>query len=156
MASGNGASGRPRPAGGSGRKRKSAIADRDATLESIVETTSVELLARLARTPLRAEPIREVRREFSKRIAAWTPDQVVQLALSLVRESGSACRLVAYELLSENRGAMSRLNSRMVELLGAGLDDWAVVDMFGVYVSGPAWREGLISDRTVHKWMSSG
>ncbi|HMG35097.1 MAG TPA: DNA alkylation repair protein [Blastocatellia bacterium] len=122
-----------------------------------VTTTCNEVVARLAKikVPLRAEPIREVRREFSKRVADWAPDDVVGLALCLLSLAGWPNRLVAYELLTHNPRAMSVLNSATVQRLGKGIDNWGAVDTFSLYVSGPAWREGQIPDRLINQWVRS-
>ncbi|HEY1305637.1 MAG TPA: DNA alkylation repair protein [Vicinamibacterales bacterium] len=39
--------------------------------------------------------------------------------------------------------------------MAAGLSDWGSVDLFGVTIAGPAWREGRISDRHVMRWARS-
>ncbi len=35
------------------------------------------------------------------------------------------------------------------------MSDWAAVDTFACYISGPAWREGRIADGRVHSWAQS-
>src|SRR5262249_13275764 len=61
-----------------------------------VTTTCNEVVAPLAKlkVPMRAEPMREVRGEFSKRVADWAPDDVVGLALCLLSLAGWPNRLV--------------------------------------------------------------
>lgn len=50
---------------------------------------------------------------------------------------------------------MKSLNSRKLRLLGQGIDSWAAVDTFACYLSGPALREGNISDSTIISWYRS-
>ena len=42
-----------------------------------------------------------------------------------------------------------------LEQLGAGLDSWVAVDCFACYLAGPAWRNGQVSDRLIHRWARS-
>jgi 3-methyladenine DNA glycosylase AlkD len=64
-------------------------------------------------------------------------------------------RAVAFELVQSHPGAFAMLTRTRVEALGAGLADWGSVDLFGVTIAGPAWRDGRISDATVHSWTKS-
>ena len=104
-----------------------------------------------------AAALRQVRREFSKRLAGAEPSLVVELSLLLVGRPGPsfAHRFFAYELLAHHRGALARLQSRDVEALGRGIDSWGAVDTFACFVSGPAWREGQVKDAAVHRWARS-
>ena len=42
-----------------------------------------------------------------------------------------------------------------MEEFGKGIDSWWSVDSFARTLAGPAWREGLISDRVIRRWASS-
>ena len=114
-----------------------------------------ELDARIGATPMAAEPLRRLRREFSRRVAGEAPREVVALALALVRRGGIERRFVAYELVHHHRGALAGLGARDLERLGAGLDGWGAVDAFGCYVAGPAWRERQVSDALIRRWARS-
>jgi 3-methyladenine DNA glycosylase AlkD len=50
---------------------------------------------------------------------------------------------------------MAVLDGPGVERLGEGNDNWASVDCFGVYIAGPAWRAGTVSDAQVRAWAMS-
>ena len=39
--------------------------------------------------------------------------------------------------------------------LGASLNSWDSVDVFSLYLSGPAWRNDQIGDADVHRWARS-
>jgi 3-methyladenine DNA glycosylase AlkD len=58
-------------------------------------------------------------------------------------------------MLEKRKDARERLDVRDVRRLGKGNDNWASVDAFSVYVSGPLWREKKISDEEVLSWTRS-
>jgi len=100
------------------------------------------------------EAIREVRRKFSRRLADAPAQLVVALALQLVRHA-AVPRFVAYELILYHRQALRSLKAKSLEDLGAGNNSWAEVDAFACYLSGPAWREGQVSDALIRRWATS-
>lgn len=96
--------------------------------------------------------IRNLRREFSKRLAKAEPEFVLNLALNLMELPGFEFRFIAYELVQHHPAAFSTLNVTALEKLGQGIDNWAAVDCFGCYLAGPAWRKRQISDSVVRRW----
>jgi 3-methyladenine DNA glycosylase AlkD len=104
---------------------------------------------------MRAEDIRAVRREYSRRLSKAPPHVVFELALLLLHERGPAFRLVAYELLHHHAGALNRLRAWELEQLGRGMAGWGDVDMFSIYVAGPVWRERHVPDSLIHSWARS-
>jgi hypothetical protein len=98
------------------------------------------------------ESIRNLRREFSKRLARSAPRFVVDVALRLLEHHTFEHRFVAYELVCSHPGALASLGEKDLKLLGRGLCGWNSVDMFACYLSGPAWRERQVSDRVIHRW----
>ena len=99
----------------------------------------------------RVQPVRAVRRAWSRRLRAAPTEAVVAVALALVDRQ----RWVAYELLSSHPGALDHLGVKEVERLGEGMADWGSVDAFGCTVSGPVWRRGRLPDAAVHRWAAS-
>ncbi len=95
--------------------------------------------------------VRRIRREYSRRLRDAEASEVRAVAEALVDRQ----RWVAYELLYEHPSRLSGLTTVDVERLGRGLDNWAAVDAFARYVSGPAWQQGLIPDEAVHRWARS-
>jgi len=114
-----------------------------------------ELDARIAALPTNAGPLRALRREYSRRVAQADAGAVVTLALRLMARGGIARRFVAYELVHCHRAALASLTARDLERLGRGLDGWGAVDAFGLYLAGPAWREGQVTDARIHRWARS-
>jgi 3-methyladenine DNA glycosylase AlkD len=132
---------------------------RDSANESqpghVAELTA-EILARVQTLPFpNTTGVRNVRREFSKRLAAAEPDFILDLALSLMKLPAFEFRFIAYELVQHHRAAFKRLGVKALEKLGEGMDNWAAVDCFACYLAGPAWREGQVSDTVIRRWSRS-
>jgi 3-methyladenine DNA glycosylase AlkD len=123
---------------------------------SDVDMLAAELSARLnALGVVKTEPLRAVRREFSKRLAKADASIVVRLALRLLEQADIARRFVAYELVSHHRAALRSLGTKELRQLGDGIDSWGAVDCFACYLAGPAWRERQVSDALIHRWAAS-
>jgi 3-methyladenine DNA glycosylase AlkD len=125
---------------------------RVASIQSLVR----EISSRLEALPVAdAESIRAVRREFSERLAMASAKDLCAVALGVLGSPTARHRLTAYELVSHHRPALASLGIHDLERLGQGLSDWAAVDTFAVYLAGPAWRQGQISDAQVRSWARS-
>jgi 3-methyladenine DNA glycosylase AlkD len=115
-----------------------------------------EIVARLAALKRQdTETIRNLRREFSRRLAGTSPELIVDLALKLLRRSGFVPGFLAYELIHNHREALRSLRAGSLKNLGQGMDSWAAVDTFACYLSGPAWRERQVSDALIQRWARS-
>jgi 3-methyladenine DNA glycosylase AlkD len=115
-----------------------------------------EIHARLNQLTVPSTPIvRAIRREFSRRIADAAPESVVQLSLYLLNQNSNLLRFFSYELLSHHRHALEQLTTDDLLKLGKGLDSWSSVDCFAMYLSGPLWAEGKVSDKTIATWAHS-
>ena len=99
----------------------------------------------------RTEPVRRVRREFSKRLKGETGEDVLALGRALIDRH----RWVGYELIANHPAAMQLLDVAEAEKLGRGMDSWWSVDAFARIISGPAWREGLLEDDAIRRWAAS-
>ena len=97
------------------------------------------------------QPVRAVRRAWSRRLRPAPAEAVVAVAMALVDRQ----RWVAYELLAYHPGGLDQVGVEEVERLGQGMADWGSVDAFGCLVSGPAWRRGRIPDAVVQRWAAS-
>jgi 3-methyladenine DNA glycosylase AlkD len=115
-----------------------------------------EIHARLDQLTATTTPtVRAIRKEFSRRIADARPESVVQLALHLLNQNSDLLRFFSYELLSRHRPALAQLTADDLLKLGKGLDSWSSVDCFAMYLSGPLWAQGRISDRMIATWARS-
>ena len=99
----------------------------------------------------KTEPVRAVRRAYSKQIAKASAAYAVAVATRLL-EKPDIKRFVVYEVLKYHRAGAASLGEKQLEQLGRGLDEWGDVDCFACFLSGPAWRENQISDRVIHRW----
>jgi 3-methyladenine DNA glycosylase AlkD len=91
---------------------------------------------------------RAVRRQVSAELKAVPAEDVVALADELVDRH----RWVAYELVYHHRGALDALDDDRVVRFGRGMEGWDQVDAYGRYISGPAWRIGVVDDELIHGW----
>ena len=121
-----------------------------------VEGIAADIDARLHALPsLKAESMRDVRREFSKRLAMISPQVMIGLALELLERPNFEYRFVAYELVCHHQAALRSLGERELEQLGYGIDSWEDVDTFACYLAGPAWREHQVPDTLIELWAHS-
>jgi 3-methyladenine DNA glycosylase AlkD len=97
------------------------------------------------------EPVRQIRREYSRRLRDISAADMLAMAEALVSQQ----RWVAYELLYHHPSRLAGLTTEAVERLGQGIDGWDAVDAFARYISGPAWQQGLIPDEAIQRWTTS-
>jgi 3-methyladenine DNA glycosylase AlkD len=110
-----------------------------------------EVLSRFCGT---TASIRKTRRQISKEIAVEKREAVLALAYELIDRDPNS-RWVAYELVQHHHPTRDKITAVEVERLGEGLSNWGSVDAFACFVSGPAWREGHISDAVIRRWAKS-
>jgi len=101
---------------------------------------------------LSAAKMRGVLGVLLKDLKGESPEKVLELAWILRNTGIHEGRQVAYELLDRRADARRLLSTRELRRMGQGNDNWASVDTFGGYISGPAWREAQISDGQVLSW----
>src|SRR5579884_1164648 len=133
-----------------GRRNEVAAASDKPDVERIV----AQIIARLEAAPPRTASIRSVRKEASRSMAHLSPQTVLRVAHQLIKRAPFG-RFVAYELVQHHAATMASLSREEIERLGRGMSDWAAVDTFASYVSGPAWRAGSINDAAIHEWARS-
>jgi 3-methyladenine DNA glycosylase AlkD len=106
---------------------------------------------------LKVESVRNVRKEFSKRLAHTSPHIVISISIRLIQldRPGFEYRFVAYELIAYQKTALRSLGEKELELLGKGISSWGDVDTFACYLAGPAWREYQVPDELIHRWARS-
>ena len=115
-----------------------------------------EIITRIQALPKRnTATVRALRREYSKRIAALRPVAVLALANVLLEQSDFLYHFVAHELVHYHSATLKCLRAPHLRQLGRRLDSWYAVDTFAPLLSGPAWREGQISDSVIHGWARS-
>src|SRR5690348_1828572 len=117
-----------------------------------------EIDSRIRALPnLKVENVRNVRKEFSKRLVNTSPRIVVSISIHLLQldRPGFEYRLVAYELIAYHTAALRSLGENDLELRGKGICSWGEVDTFSCYLAGPAWREFQVPDELIYSWASA-
>jgi 3-methyladenine DNA glycosylase AlkD len=102
---------------------------------------------------LKTAPMRKIRREYSRRLNAKDADYILKVAKSILKTGKH--RWIAYELVQNHQEAFESLDRKKLEELGQGINSWSSVDSFSRTLSGPAWREGIISRETIRDWAKS-
>jgi hypothetical protein len=121
-----------------------------------IVTLAEEIHSRLSQLAVpNAVSFRAVRREFSRRIANASPQSVVQLTLRLLIMPTDLMRAMSYEIVSQHRLAFEQLTADDLLKFGEGIHSWSTVDCFSMYLSGPMWARGTISDKAVQAWARS-
>ena len=121
-----------------------------------VDEVVTEIVTRLNQLPdLSTQPVRSLRRQFTRHLAKAEPQVVVEIARRLLARTGFHYRFVAYELISHHRTALHSLRKDKLVELADTLDSWAAVDTFGLYLAGPCWRERQVPDSLIETWARS-
>jgi hypothetical protein len=123
---------------------------------------AAQLLADLDALPLRStQPIRAIRRQYSRRLQSADPAYVWEVVLALLpglrrgTPQRAGMRWIACELIANHQPAFGAIDATQLQTLGAGMQSWDEVDGFGRVIAGPAWLKGRIDDATVHGWARS-
>jgi hypothetical protein len=110
--------------------------------------------AEIRALPRRSAPdVRTIRKLYSQRIKDAEPGFILQVAGELAWTYGY--RSVPYELILYHKGADCNLEETLVTEHGRGIDSWGAVDSYARLLSGPARRDGLVSDQLIHTWARS-
>jgi 3-methyladenine DNA glycosylase AlkD len=92
-------------------------------------------------------------RKYTALVAKASPEYVLAFARQLLSHHGY--RWQAYETIEAHKNAFGSLNADTLEEFGQGMNSWWSVDSFARTLSGPAWRDGLISDELIARWAES-
>jgi 3-methyladenine DNA glycosylase AlkD len=121
-----------------------------------IVTLAEEIYSRLNQLAVpNAVSFRAIRREYSRRIANASPQSVVQLTLHLLTTPSNLMRAMSYEIVSRHKLAFEQLTADDLVKYGEGIHSWATVDCFAMYLSGPLWARGTITDKAVQAWARS-
>ncbi len=96
-----------------------------------------------------AEKLRRVRKQISKRLENVANGELLAVAQKLIDADR---RWIGYELVSRYQECLRSLQLYDVEALGQNIDSWSSVDAFAVYIAGPCWANGQISDAAIARW----
>lgn len=139
-----------------GAEIKSAGRLRNASNGESVASLALEIEQRLSvKHGSTTAELRAMRREFSRRLRKAEAGTVIGVAEQLLKTPAASGRFVAYELVHHHPATLARLDAKLLERLGQGIASWGAVDCFGVYLSGPVWRQRLVEDGLIHGWARS-
>jgi 3-methyladenine DNA glycosylase AlkD len=99
--------------------------------------------------------LRAIRKQWSKQLQQSSGPEVLALAIDLQQIGSSSLRFIAAELVHHHPLARSSINTAWLRRFGRGMATWDQVDVFGCFLSGPAWREGNVVDAEIHRWAKS-
>lgn len=97
--------------------------------------------------------IRSIRRIYSQKIKSAKPEYVLEFARYLF--INYSLRWIAYEIIASHKAAFFSLGEGELEEFGQGMNSWWTVDAFARTLSGPAWRNGQITDDLIFRWARS-
>ena len=124
-----------------------------------VDLPDSKMIAREYVAEIEALPVQnaESRRKVSRKVARTLKGAPPEFVLEVVRElfHNRSSPGLAYSLLTPNKPAFQSLGEGEIEEFGQGMDSWWTVDSFARGLSGPAWLNGQIPDKLVHKWARS-
>jgi 3-methyladenine DNA glycosylase AlkD len=96
---------------------------------------------------------RAICRKYSQLLQPALPGYVLDFASVLLFTY--AHRWQAYEVIAAHKQAFHSLDAGSLERLGKGIDSWWSTDSYARTLSGPAWKDGLISDELIVRWAGS-
>ena len=96
---------------------------------------------------------RAVCRKYTGLIRTHPSAYVLSFARQLLFTYGH--RWQAYELIQAHKAAFRSLHADEIEELGQGIDSWWSTDAFARTLSGPAWRDGQVTDERIIQWAGS-
>jgi len=121
---------------------------------SDADQIAAKIHSQIQALPVRNSPsVMGVLRAFSRTLRGEDGHFVLHVARGLRFQYGY--RAVPYELILAHQGAFGLLGEQELEELGRGMDSWSSVDSFARTLSGPAWRDGLIGDAVILRWVRS-
>lgn len=101
----------------------------------------------------RTDDVRNIRKYYSRLYRKAPPETLLEIAEHLFFNEGY--RFVPYELIYYHPGAIALLNTDKVQALSEGINRWDSADIFAQFISGPAWKQGVIGDDLIEKWIVS-
>jgi 3-methyladenine DNA glycosylase AlkD len=96
---------------------------------------------------------RSIRLKYSSILRQAPAEYVLSFSKQLLFTHGH--RWQAYEIIAAHRQAFQSLRTDELEQLGQGINSWWTTDSFARTLSGPAWRDGLVSDELIIRWAGS-
>lgn len=102
-----------------------------------------------------AQDLRRIVRNWRGPLKPESATTILALAIAIIDHNTIEGRQAAYEIIAAHQATFTALRKGHIEELGKGIDNWASVDGFGCWITGPCWRLGQIKDADIHRWARS-
>jgi len=99
--------------------------------------------------------IKKIIKELRHITGSYTPRKKIDLAKSLLNTGIFECQQIAYEFLGKDKSVQMEITEKDVDDLNQNLDNWVSVDSFSIFISGKAWRNGIISNAKIKNYLNS-
>ena len=97
--------------------------------------------------------LRNIRKIYSKKLENGAPEQILNFARYFIKNFNY--RWIAFELIRYHKTAIKLIGVKELEEFGKGINSWGAVDAFAVFLAGPAWQCGQVSDELLKNWAHS-
>lgn len=94
-------------------------------------------------------------RARAKKIARGHRDQPRRLIELSLRHAEDGDEQLAFEIFRAAPRAVPEMSTAQIDRLLPALHDWNSTDCFGCFVSGVAWREGVLTNAHIRGWTKS-
>jgi 3-methyladenine DNA glycosylase AlkD len=130
------------------------------SLEKYTDPNRVELNKIISPTKMKvigviAPNLRIASNELKSNTKMFTGQEKIELAKKLVDTEIFECQLMAFEYIGKDKKALLELTESDLDALAKNLDNWGSVDSFSIFLSGYAWREGIISTEKIKSYWQS-
>lgn len=97
----------------------------------------------------------KVLKELKEDLSVFDFRERIEIAKKLVKTDIIECQHMAYTLIGKDKKLKEHLTlSDILELAGI-MDNWVSVDTYGIYISGYGYREGILPEKQLIKWLKS-
>ena len=130
------------------------------SLEQFADQKRVEMNETISPTKMKVigvivPNLRIVSNELKSDTRSFTGREKIELAKKLVETGIFECQLMAFEYIGKDKKARLELTEKDLDALAKNLDNWGSVDSFSIFLSGYAWREGIISTEKIESYWQS-
>ncbi|MBP7507997.1 MAG: DNA alkylation repair protein [Prolixibacteraceae bacterium] len=88
-------------------------------------------------------------KELMKKAKGLTSRGKIEIAKELSDSGIIECFMIACDFLRSDKQLLIEATKADIKYFNKGLDNWASVDCYGVYVHGNAWRLGILDDEDI-------
>jgi 3-methyladenine DNA glycosylase AlkD len=121
---------------------------------SYASKAALQIDAKIRALPVLKTPAaRAIRRQYSHQLKQADPTFILNLSRELIERHDQ--RWLAYEFIQNHQSTFQKIGKAELEELGQGINSWDTTDAFARILAGPAWLNGQVTDKLIHKWANS-